>query len=76
MNLRKIATQRLFTEPPRPTIDADGLWIGQAKTRSRFVRFPDGELRAVDRDFDISVLDDPSSIPMSDRGSVPLIVES
>ncbi|TWU21754.1 hypothetical protein Pla52o_39410 [Novipirellula galeiformis] len=69
MTLRKIATTRLFAEPPKPTIDTDGLWIGQAKTRSRFVRFPDGELRAVDRDFDAGVLDDPTSIPMSERSS-------
>lgn len=75
MNLRKIATTRLFTEPPKPTIDADGFWIGQAKTRSRFVRFPDGELKAVDRDFDMGVLNDPTSIPISERETVKPIAK-
>lgn len=45
------------------TIDEDGLWIGKRRRGGRFIRYPNGEIRQVDRDFDPSVFDDPDSVP-------------
>lgn len=75
MFLRTIADlirNSIFTRPPAlafanssqaDTIQADGFWIGRRKRGGRFVLYPDGQLRQVDRDFDPAVFDDPDSLP-------------
>jgi hypothetical protein len=50
-------------------IDENGVWIGSRRRGGRFVRYPDGEIRRVDRDFDCAVFDDPESLP-DDEASV------
>lgn len=48
------------------TSNASDIDVGAAGKRrrgGRFVRFPDGEIRLVDRDFDCSVFEDPESEP-------------
>jgi hypothetical protein len=37
----------------------------------RFVRYPDGEIRQVDRDFDCGVFDHPDSLPASEAITEP-----
>jgi hypothetical protein len=47
-----------------------GLVVGVGRRKARFVRYPDGEFRAVDRDFDPSVFDDPDSFPATERRTI------
>lgn len=68
-SIASLFCQPLFREPPELSfaasalIEDDGVWIGQRKRGGRFVRYPDGQLQQVDRDFDAAVFDDPESEP-------------
>ena len=52
----------------------DGLIVGVGRRKARFVRYPDGEFRAVDRDFDRSVFDDPDSVPEAEQRTIHMSV--
>ncbi|KAA1261610.1 hypothetical protein LF1_41610 [Rubripirellula obstinata] len=55
--------------PNRDPFD-NGLFIGTRKRGQRFVRYPDGEIRTVDVDFDREVFNDPDSSPKAKPQSV------
>lgn len=61
----KMSESKHRSSPPG-TIDLVGFWIGRRKRGGRFVRYPDGEIRKVDRDFDTRVFADPDSLPASE----------
>ena len=67
-------TDRSFAGSDSATSDdvdsSGGLVVGVGRRKARFVRYPDGEFRAVDADFDRSVFDDPDSIPKAEQRSI------